>query len=114
MVKKKSGMARRRKKSNTTTNEGAKRSKTAKQENPAEYRNGLLQGIRALLGKMDDKELVALMAYGVSTMEDKQKSTSLQPSMTVSDGDSEGRSDSNSNRYSNSKYNSRSSEFYNY
>ena len=32
---------------------------------------------------MDDKELVALMAYGVSTMEDKQKSTPLQPSTTM-------------------------------
>ena len=68
MVKKKSGMARRRKKSNTTTtNKGAKRSKkTAKQENPAEYRNGLLQGIRALLGKMDDKDLLAIMMYAGS------------------------------------------------
>ena len=85
MTKKKSGSTgRRRKKSNTTTqNAGAKRSKTAEEKNSVEYRNGILQGIRALLGKMDDNELLALMAYGVSTMEDKQKSTSLQPSMTV-------------------------------
>eukprot|EP00534_Pseudo-nitzschia_fraudulenta_P016849 CAMPEP_0201251898 /NCGR_PEP_ID=MMETSP0852-20130820/66616_1 /ASSEMBLY_ACC=CAM_ASM_000632 /TAXON_ID=183588 /ORGANISM="Pseudo-nitzschia fraudulenta, Strain WWA7" /LENGTH=164 /DNA_ID=CAMNT_0047551551 /DNA_START=496 /DNA_END=987 /DNA_ORIENTATION=- len=84
MVKKKSGMARRRKKSstNTTTNEGAKCSKT-EEKNPAQYRDGILQGINALLGKMDDKKLVAVMAY-VSTMEEKQKSTTaLQPSMTV-------------------------------
>jgi len=82
MAKKKLGTGRRRKKSNTATqNDGAKRSKT-EEKNSAEYRNGILQGIRALLGKMDDKELVAVMAY-VSTMEEKQKSTVLQPSMTM-------------------------------
>ena len=89
MVKKKSGMARRRKKSNTTTNEGAKRLKTAKQENPAEYRNGLLQSIRALLGKMDDKDLLAIMMYAGSMEGEKQKSTTssqeepTEPSPTV-------------------------------
>ena len=63
MTKKKSGTGRRRKKSNTTTqNAGAKRSKTAEEKNSVEYRNGILQGIRALLGKMDDNELLALMA----------------------------------------------------
>ena len=62
MTKKKSGTGRRRKKSNTTTqNAGAKRSKT-EEKNSVEYRNGILQGIRALLGKMDDNELLALMA----------------------------------------------------
>ena len=67
----------------TTQNNGAKRSKT-EEKNSAEYSmNEILQGIRALLGKMDDNELLALMAYGVSTMEDKQKSTPLQPSMMM-------------------------------
>ena len=85
MVKKKrSGMARRRKKSNTTTrNEAAKRSKTEEEEkNPAQYRDGLLQGIRALLGKMEEKDLVAIMMY-IGSMEgagEKQKTTtSAQP-----------------------------------
>ena len=82
MVKKKNNMARRRKKSNTTTmNEQAKRSKIEK--NPVEYRNGILHGLRVILGKMGDKELLAVMGY-VSTMEEKQKSTIIQqPSMTV-------------------------------
>ena len=85
MVKKKRGMARRRKKSNTTTNkEAAKRSKTEEEKNPAQYRDGLLQGIRALLGKMEEKDLVAIMMY-IGSMEgagEKQKtttSTSAQP-----------------------------------
>ena len=74
---------RRRKKSNTTIqNDGAKRSKTEEEKNSTEYRNGILQGIRDLLGKMDDKELVAVMAH-VSSMEEKQISTTLQPLMTV-------------------------------
>ena len=69
MVKKKSGMARRRKKSNTTTNEAAKRSKLEdEKKNPAEYRDGILQGIRAVLGKMDEKDLLAVMVY-VGSME---------------------------------------------
>ena len=63
MVKKKSGMARRRKKSNTTTNEAAKRSKTEEEKNPAEYRDGILHGIKVLLGKMDEKDLLAVMLY---------------------------------------------------
>ena len=83
MVKKKRGMARRRKKSNTTTNEeAAKRSKTEEEKNPAQYRDGLLQGIRALLGKMEEKDLVAIMMY-IGSMEgagEKQKTTtSAQP-----------------------------------
>jgi len=83
LAKKKSATGCRRKKSNTTTqNDGAKRSKT-EEKNSAEYRNGILQGIRALLGKMEDKALVAVMAY-VSRMEEKQKPTTLQPPlMTV-------------------------------
>ena len=53
MTKNKSATGRRSKKSNTTTqNDGAKRSKI-EEKNSAEYRNGILQGIRALLGKMD-------------------------------------------------------------
>eukprot|EP00534_Pseudo-nitzschia_fraudulenta_P007518 CAMPEP_0201145332 /NCGR_PEP_ID=MMETSP0851-20130426/7079_1 /ASSEMBLY_ACC=CAM_ASM_000631 /TAXON_ID=183588 /ORGANISM="Pseudo-nitzschia fraudulenta, Strain WWA7" /LENGTH=61 /DNA_ID=CAMNT_0047420457 /DNA_START=108 /DNA_END=290 /DNA_ORIENTATION=+ len=61
MVKKKSTTGRRRKKSNTTTlNDGTKRSKTQEeQKNPAEYWNGILQGIRSLLGKMNEKDLLA-------------------------------------------------------
>ena len=86
MTKKKSSTGRRRKKSNTTTqNTGAKRSKTGEEEknDSAEYRNGILHGIRALLGKLEDKALVAVMAY-VSTMEEEQKPTAaLQSSMTV-------------------------------
>ena len=84
MTKKKSSTGRRRKKSNTTTqNTGAKRSKTEEEKNSAEYRNGILHGIRALLGKLEDKALVAVMAY-VSTMEEEQKPTAaLQSSMTV-------------------------------
>ena len=81
MVKKKNNTARRRKKSNTSTNEGAKRSKT-EENNPAEYRNGILHGLRVILGKMGDKDLLSVMGY-VSTMEAKQKSTTIQPSMTV-------------------------------
>ena len=82
MVKKKSGMGRRRKKSNST-NEGAKRSKTEDEEkNLAQYRDGLLHGIRALLGKMEEKDLVAIMMY-IGSMEgagEKQKTTtSAQP-----------------------------------
>eukprot|EP00534_Pseudo-nitzschia_fraudulenta_P019685 CAMPEP_0201277884 /NCGR_PEP_ID=MMETSP0853-20130426/59814_1 /ASSEMBLY_ACC=CAM_ASM_000640 /TAXON_ID=183588 /ORGANISM="Pseudo-nitzschia fraudulenta, Strain WWA7" /LENGTH=404 /DNA_ID=CAMNT_0047586119 /DNA_START=136 /DNA_END=1350 /DNA_ORIENTATION=- len=62
MVKKKSTTCRRRKKSNTTTNKGAKRSKTEEEKNnPAEYMDGILQGIRAILGKMDEKDLLAVM-----------------------------------------------------
>ena len=64
MVKKKSSMAGRRKKSNTTTNEeAAKRSKTEEEKNPAEYRDGILHGIKVLLGKMDEKDLLAVMMY---------------------------------------------------
>ena len=84
MVKKKSATGRRRKKSNTTTpqNDGAKRSKT-EEMNSADYRNGILHGLRVILQKMDDKELLAVMGY-VSTMEEKQKSTTLQePSLTA-------------------------------
>eukprot|EP00534_Pseudo-nitzschia_fraudulenta_P004273 CAMPEP_0201117764 /NCGR_PEP_ID=MMETSP0850-20130426/1798_1 /ASSEMBLY_ACC=CAM_ASM_000622 /TAXON_ID=183588 /ORGANISM="Pseudo-nitzschia fraudulenta, Strain WWA7" /LENGTH=109 /DNA_ID=CAMNT_0047382379 /DNA_START=85 /DNA_END=414 /DNA_ORIENTATION=- len=82
MAKKESATGRKRKMSNTTTqNDGAKRSKT-EEMNSSAYRNGILQGIRALLGKMGDKELVAVMAF-VSTMEEKQKSTTLQPLITV-------------------------------
>ena len=78
MVKKKSGMGCRRKKSNST-NKGAKRSKTEEEKNPAQYRDGLLQGIRALLGKMDEKDLLAVMVY-VGSMDggaavEKQKTT---------------------------------------
>ena len=81
MVKKKSTTGRRRKKSNTTTpqNDVAKRSKT-EEMNSADYRNGILHGLRVILQKMDDKELLAVMGC-VSTMEKKQKSTTLQPSM---------------------------------
>ena len=88
MVKKKSGMARRRKKSNTTTNEAAKRSKTEdEKKNPAEYRDGILQGIRAVLGKMDEKDLLAVMVY-VGSMEagaavEKQKTTTSAKASTV-------------------------------
>eukprot|EP00534_Pseudo-nitzschia_fraudulenta_P008462 CAMPEP_0201141858 /NCGR_PEP_ID=MMETSP0851-20130426/3549_1 /ASSEMBLY_ACC=CAM_ASM_000631 /TAXON_ID=183588 /ORGANISM="Pseudo-nitzschia fraudulenta, Strain WWA7" /LENGTH=153 /DNA_ID=CAMNT_0047415227 /DNA_START=75 /DNA_END=536 /DNA_ORIENTATION=+ len=82
MTKKKSATGHRRKKSNTTTqNEGAKRSKTVANAS-AEYRNGILHGLRVILGKMDDKELLAVMGY-VSTMDEKQKLSTLQPSMTV-------------------------------
>ena len=71
MTKKKSALGHRRKKSNTTTqNEGAKRSKTVAKAS-AEYRNGILHGLRVILGKMGDKELLAVMGY-VSTMEAKQ------------------------------------------
>eukprot|EP00534_Pseudo-nitzschia_fraudulenta_P009447 CAMPEP_0201154230 /NCGR_PEP_ID=MMETSP0851-20130426/14443_1 /ASSEMBLY_ACC=CAM_ASM_000631 /TAXON_ID=183588 /ORGANISM="Pseudo-nitzschia fraudulenta, Strain WWA7" /LENGTH=81 /DNA_ID=CAMNT_0047431549 /DNA_START=168 /DNA_END=413 /DNA_ORIENTATION=+ len=77
--KKNSTVGYRRKQSNTTTRtpiNGAKRSKT-EEKNPAEYRNGILQGITALLGKMNDKDLLAVMMHVVSTMEDnKNKSTS--------------------------------------
>ena len=70
MTKKRSTTGRRRKKSYTTTqNDGAKRSKT-EEKNSVEYRNAMLQGIRAVLGKMEDKALIAVMAY-VSTMEEK-------------------------------------------
>jgi len=56
----------------------AKRSKIDN-KNPAEYRNGILQGLRALLGKMDDKDLLAVMMH-VGSMEqgEKQKSTTSQ------------------------------------
>ena len=78
MAKKKSATGRRRKKSNTTTQiDGAKRSKTEEEKHPPEYRNGILHGLRVILGKMDDKELLAVMGY-VSTMEAKQKSTTSQ------------------------------------
>ena len=87
MVEKNKVMACRRKKSNITTpanNKANKRLKT-EQENPAEYRNGILQGIRVLLGKMDDKNLLAVMMY-VGSMDggEKQKSTtSSQPAVTT-------------------------------
>jgi len=82
MVKKKSSTRRRRKKSNdTTTNEGAKRSKTEDEEknlSTQQYRDGILQGIRAVLGKMDEKDLLAVMVY-VGSMEggagEKEKTT---------------------------------------
>ena len=64
MVKKKSTTRRRRKKSNTTTNKGAKRSKTEEDDeknlSTQQYRDGILQGIRAVLGKMDEKDLLAV------------------------------------------------------
>ena len=82
MTKKKNNTARRRKKSNTTPKDGAKRSKT-EEKNPAEYRNGILQGLRVILGKMDDKDLLAVMMYAGS-MEEKQKSTTMkQPAVTA-------------------------------
>ena len=82
MTKKKNNTARRRKKSNTTTQkDGAKRSKT-EEKNPAEYRNGILQGLRVILGKMDDKDLLAVMMYAGS-MEEKQKSTTMKQQPTV-------------------------------
>ena len=98
MVKKKSGMARRRKKSNTTTNEAAKRSKLEdEKKNPAEYRDGILQGIRAVLGKMDEKDLLAVMVY-VGSMEggagEKEKTTT-SAQQEVSDSNIERRIDSN-------------------
>eukprot|EP00534_Pseudo-nitzschia_fraudulenta_P007811 CAMPEP_0201144998 /NCGR_PEP_ID=MMETSP0851-20130426/6755_1 /ASSEMBLY_ACC=CAM_ASM_000631 /TAXON_ID=183588 /ORGANISM="Pseudo-nitzschia fraudulenta, Strain WWA7" /LENGTH=72 /DNA_ID=CAMNT_0047420007 /DNA_START=123 /DNA_END=338 /DNA_ORIENTATION=+ len=60
---------RRKNKSNTTTtpSNAAKRSKIDK-KNPVQYRNGILQGIRAILGKMDKKALLAVMMY-VGSME---------------------------------------------
>ena len=73
MVKKKNSLGRRRKKLNTTTNKGAKRSKTEDNKNPAEYRDGILQGIRALLGKLDDKTLLAVMMHVGSLMEGEEK-----------------------------------------
>ena len=63
--KKKSTVGHRRKQSNTTRrtpNNEAKRSKT-EDKNSAEYRNGILQGITALLGKMEDKDLLAVMMH---------------------------------------------------
>ena len=85
MVKKKSVTGRRRKNSNTTTpqNDGAKRSKT-EEMNSADYRNGILHGLRVILQKMDDKELLAVMAYVSSIDVKQQKSTTLQePSLTA-------------------------------
>ena len=82
MAKKKLGTCCRRKKSNTATqNDGAKRSKT-EEKNSVDYRNEILHGLRVILQKMDDKQLLAVMGY-VSTIEEKQKSTALQPSMTT-------------------------------
>ena len=56
-------------------------------KNPAEYRNGILHGIRVILGKMDEKDLLAVMMY-VGSMEgapgEKQKTTtSAQPPPAV-------------------------------
>mmetsp|Transcript_20637 Transcript_20637/g.45890 ORF Transcript_20637/g.45890 Transcript_20637/m.45890 type:complete len:172 (+) Transcript_20637:84-599(+) len=75
---------RRKNKSNTTTTTPrnvAKRSKIDDKK-PAEYRNGILHGIRVILGKMDEKDLLAVMMY-VGSMEgagEKQKTTtSAQP-----------------------------------
>eukprot|EP00534_Pseudo-nitzschia_fraudulenta_P007925 CAMPEP_0201141478 /NCGR_PEP_ID=MMETSP0851-20130426/3121_1 /ASSEMBLY_ACC=CAM_ASM_000631 /TAXON_ID=183588 /ORGANISM="Pseudo-nitzschia fraudulenta, Strain WWA7" /LENGTH=225 /DNA_ID=CAMNT_0047414643 /DNA_START=229 /DNA_END=904 /DNA_ORIENTATION=- len=67
---------RRKNKSNTTTtttpNNAAKRSKIVDE-------SGILQGITALLRKMDQKDLLAVMAHVVTTLEDKTKQTILQP-----------------------------------
>ena len=66
---------RRKNKSNTTTttpNNAAKRSKIVEE-------SGILQGITALLRKMDQKDLLAVMAHVVTTLEDKTKQTILQP-----------------------------------
>ncbi len=83
--KKRSTVGHRRKnKSNTTTtpNNAAKRSKI-EEKNPVEYRNGILQGITALLGKMDDKDLLAIMAHVVSASVEETKPTTLQPAVAV-------------------------------
>ena len=71
--KQKNAIGRKRKKTNTTaSNNGAKRLKT-EANSPAEYSNGILQGIRAILGKMDDKNLLAIMMYAGSMEVEKQK-----------------------------------------
>ena len=70
---------RRKNKSNTTTttpNNAAKRSKIVDE-------SGILQGITALLRKMDQKDLLAVMAHVVTTLEDKTKQTTLQPPPVV-------------------------------
>jgi len=81
---------RRKNKSNTTTTTPrnvAKRSKIDDKK-PAEYRNGILHGIRVILGKMDEKDLLAVMMY-VGSMEgaigEKQTTTttSAQPRPAV-------------------------------
>ena len=76
---------RRKNKSNTTTttpaSNAAKRSKID-EKNPVQYRkNGILQGIRAIIGQMDEKDLLSVMMY-IGSMEggEKQKTTtSAQP-----------------------------------
>ena len=79
--KQRSSVGQRRKKRNHTTTlantNAAKRLKTD-DKSPAEYRDGLLHGIRVLLGKMDDKDLLAVMMH-VGSMEqgEKQKLTQL-------------------------------------
>ena len=84
--KQRSSVGQRRKKRNHTTTpantNAAKRLKTD-DKSPAEYRDGLLHGIRVLLGKMDDKDLLAVMMH-VGSMEqgEKQKSTASQPATT--------------------------------
>ena len=77
---------RRKNKSNTTTttpNNAAKRSKI-------EDSSGILQGITALLRKMDDKDLIAVMAHLVTTLEEKSIQTMLQPPVTVTATAAEG------------------------
>ena len=77
---------RRKNKSNTTTttpNNAAKRSKIVDE-------SGILQGITALLRKMDQKDLLAVMAHVVTTLEDKTKQTILQPPVTVTATAAEG------------------------
>ena len=77
---------RRKNKSNTTTttpNNAAKRSKVEE--------SGILQGSTALLRKMDDKDLIAVMAHVVTTLEEKTKQTAiLQPPVTVTATAAEG------------------------
>ena len=78
---------RRKNKSNTTTtpSNAAKRSKID-EKNPVQYRkNGILQGIRAIIGQMDEKDLLSVMMY-IGSMEggEKQKTTtSAQPPPAV-------------------------------
>ena len=76
-------MARRRNKSNTTTpNDGAKHSKTDDKKNPSVYRNEILSGLRVILGKMADKDVLAVMVYAAS-IEEKQQPTALQPAVVT-------------------------------
>ena len=68
---------RRKNNSNTRTtttpnSNAAKRSKILDE-------SGILQGTTDLLRKMDQKDLLAIMAHVVTTLEEKTKQTTLQP-----------------------------------